>query len=297
MGFRPGSLVLSQGPLSGWQQYKNLYAGDNGIECSIHETLVAHPFLGWVFGPFEPCRRFPANNSGFWDRRAMPKARDPNYFTILITGGSVATSFAYGTIRDTGYRIWLEDILNRDFSSPNGKPLHIIVGAMPMWSMPAQNIAVMLFGHLVDGVIAIDGYNEALSAQALQPLDRPSDLALFAAQNPFRAHLTFVLLRVLRDYQRFILSSPILRHSQLALLVFEKVLARVMTDPNSGTTRLYQPKIPDEFFSPKSCPPIKGINGTQKDGNIICGSYADRSRPWVCTMLILSDQSQKWRRF
>lgn len=130
--------------------------------CTFDDLLIAHPFLTFVYHPFPPCRLSPINLQGFKGNRDLPLETDPRYFTILVTGGSVAEQLA--TFGPDSSRIYLEDILNESLESPTGKPFRILNGAIAATSRPGQNISALLYGDAVDAIITIDGVNEASTA-------------------------------------------------------------------------------------------------------------------------------------
>lgn len=207
-----------------WDFYVNTYTGD-GFKCTFQEALEIHPYLGWLTGPYLPCGRFVRNNRGFWDRHDIPYQRSPELYTVMITGGSVASQVAHGSGDDARPFNWLEDELNSRFQSPNGRPFRVVSGAMGGWRMPTQITTVAMFGSQVDAVISIDGYNEMSNVMADKPLDRPDAWTWYAVQSPASGVVTIELMKVLKYVRIAISSTPVLRDSKVLFGAFEGILS------------------------------------------------------------------------
>jgi hypothetical protein len=124
-----------------------------GITMSRYEEgLFPHPYLAHVHN-----KRYggTVNNIGLIYPRDMPFERDPAYFTILVTGGSVAEQFA-GLANPQYY---LENILNAQYDF-HGKTVRIVSGAMGGWKQPLQTIFLSMYAQAIDAVISIEGFNE-----------------------------------------------------------------------------------------------------------------------------------------
>lgn len=207
-----------------WDFYVNTYTGD-GFKCTFQEALEIHPYLGWLTGPYLPCGRFVRNNRGFWDRRDLPYERNPELYTVMIVGGSVASQVAHGSGDDARPFNWLEDELNSRYRSPNGRPFRVVSGAMGGWRMPTQVTAAAMFGSQVDAIISIDGYNEMTNVIIDKPVDRPDAWTWYAVQNPLSGVLTIELMKVMK-YVRIVISNvPVLRDSKVLFGAFEGILS------------------------------------------------------------------------
>lgn len=118
------------------------------------DTLHPHPYLAHVHRP-TPGSSSPVNNIGLFGRD-MPSRRDESFFTILVTGGSVACQVA-GSSEETAF-------LEREFRSyraaGTGRPIRVINGADGAWKQPQQAITVLLYHNAVDAVVTLDGFNE-----------------------------------------------------------------------------------------------------------------------------------------
>ena len=237
-----------------WNFYVNSYTGD-GFECSFQEALEAHPYLGWITGPFQPCGRFVRNNRGFWDRRNIPEQKDPNFFTIIIVGGSVASQFSHGNGDDLHPRYWLEEELNKHYLSPNGKPFRVVSGAMGGWRMPTQIIATTIFGSFVDAVISLDGYNEMLNEFTGDPIDKPDTWTWFSVQNQRKGKVIIRLMRYLKTYRLLVASTPVLRDSKTLFSIFEGLIRLVSDDHGNigdATTLRFQFSYPENWSKKQS---------------------------------------------
>ncbi len=213
-----------------WDFYVNTYTGD-GFKCTFQEALEIHPYLGWLTGPYLPCGRFARNNRGFWDRHDLPYERNPELYTVMVVGGSVASQIAHGSGDDAHPFNWIEDELNSRYRSPNGRPFRIVSGAMGGWRMPTQITTVAMFGPQIDAVIAVDGYNEMTNVIVDKPLERPDAWTWYAVQNPTSGVVTIEFMKLLK-YVRIVISSvPVLRDSKVLFGAFEGILS-ILGDGN-----------------------------------------------------------------
>jgi hypothetical protein len=137
------------------KRVSNKYITDMIIKAGSYEkTLFPHPYLAHVHNKKYGGQLI--NNIGMPDLgRDMPFAKDEKYFTILVTGGSVASQFI-GQARPQRY---LEKKLNARYDF-GGKTVRIVCGASGAWKQPQQAIFFLLYSHIIDAVITIDGFNE-----------------------------------------------------------------------------------------------------------------------------------------
>jgi hypothetical protein len=228
-----------------WRSFRNSYIETpdaNNPDCSYTDSLVPHPYLGFVHHRLE-CGFSNTNNRGFTDDRDIPFRRDPEYFTVLLVGGSVAAQMASGS-RNQIHHIWLEDALNQNFVSPNGKPFRVLSGALGAWKVPTQTNAVTLYGPFVDAVVALDGYNEAASSTYGHPVDLPDTWVYrYVTRSNLNGQDTWKL-RLARRYRNFAVQSAVLRHSFLAYFVFNRAMWAIAAaeDPRANYETL------DRFF-------------------------------------------------
>lgn len=132
----------------------------NGLtndNCTADEMYAPHPYLGYVLKTIGRCSVPTANSSGlFGDNPPLEKSKDK--FTVLLSGGSVATEF--GQMSPGGPK-YLEEALNAKYISPNGKPFLVLNGAIGGWKEPDQFILFSLYANVLDAVVTLDGYNES----------------------------------------------------------------------------------------------------------------------------------------
>lgn len=106
-------------------------------------TLQAHPYVGWQYNAgFE--RR---NNVGTIGRD-FSLTKDSSWFTVLLTGGSVAEHLAA-----SGH-------LERALERIDGKPVRVLCGGIGGGHEPQQTIMLMLYGDVCDAVVDLSGFNE-----------------------------------------------------------------------------------------------------------------------------------------
>lgn len=209
-------------------------------KCSWSDTIVAHPYLGWVNKARGECHQPYVNSRGF-PGRDIPFEKDSDHFTILVVGGSVASQLAAG--KGNG-GIWLEQILNRDYRSPNGKPFAIVSGAFGAWKFPTQNIATVLFGNRVDAVVAIDGFNEALN----DPMDFPDIFLAVRLSREGEENSHWINFRTLRRWRNFCVRTPLLNRSYMAVAIMRWQVSRV--EKAAAEARLASPY--GDYYFPSS---------------------------------------------
>lgn len=194
------------------------------VDCAWNQTLVSHPYLGWVHKrPGTKCGFSGVNNRGFPSHYDMPSRRDPNYFSILLVGGSVASHLAIGK---SGGRIWLEDELNENYISPNGKPFRILQGAMGGWKFPAQNIVTLMYGDIADAVAAVDGFNET----ADYSVDRPQTMLVQILSRESSDVQNWIPFSYARKFRHAALGLPMLKNSYLALSIYRALIQLAYTE-------------------------------------------------------------------
>jgi hypothetical protein len=124
--------------------------------CTYLDTLFPHPYLAFVHHGNPPCG-LAANNVGLFGRD-FPAERDPDRFTILLTGGSVAAQLS-GAGRTLAPND-LERLLNERYESPRGAHFQVLNGGDGGWKEPQQTILFLLHAQAVDAVVTLDGYND-----------------------------------------------------------------------------------------------------------------------------------------
>lgn len=155
-----------------WLKYSTDWVQKAPEDCEFLDRLLPSPFLSHVMLQPPDCPLWRGiNNRGFMGTYDYPQERDPNYYSILVLGGSVANLVSMFPSQD--HASFIEVVLNSNFTSPNGKPFRVYVGANGGYTYPLQMIVYILYGHLFDAVIAIDGYNESVSYATLNSLIWP----------------------------------------------------------------------------------------------------------------------------
>ena len=125
--------------------------------CTYLDTLFPHPYLAFVHHANPPCGIINTNNVGLFGRD-FPAERDPRYFTILLTGGSVTAQLS-GAGRTLAPND-LERVLNERYESPEGAGFQVLNGGDGAWKQPQQTILFLLHAQAVDAVVTLDGYND-----------------------------------------------------------------------------------------------------------------------------------------
>ncbi|MBF0269655.1 MAG: hypothetical protein HQL44_13810 [Alphaproteobacteria bacterium] len=185
------------------------------LTASYYETVFPHPWLGFVHHANPPHSLPHINNIGLFGRD-FPLVRDEDYFTILITGGSVAAQF--GQIFPNG-PLFLEEHLNRHYKSPNGKPFRTLNGGDGAWKQPQQAIMLLLYANAVDAIVSLEGFNEYWLLGGHSSLAKPADN--FQAVSPLAANTRSSLIgrSLSTALKRLLVATPVLRSSFLAMLV------------------------------------------------------------------------------
>ena len=134
------------------------------------DALFPHPYLGWVHHANEPGGLPNVNDVGLFGRD-FPLAKDEKCFTILLTGGSVASQL--GQDVPDGPR-WLEDELNRRFTPGDDRRFVVLNGGVPGWKQPQPAILFYLHAQAVDAVVTLGGWNELSMIGGRQRLEMPA---------------------------------------------------------------------------------------------------------------------------
>lgn len=142
-----------------FERTQNAYIRDmtRGSSCRYIDSLYPHPYVAFVHHGNEPCGRSNANNVGMLGAD-YPTMRRPDRFTILLTGGSIASQLAQ--IAPPPAPRFLEDELNRNYRSPNGQPFEVLNGGDGAWKQPQPFILFALHAQAFDAVVALGGTNE-----------------------------------------------------------------------------------------------------------------------------------------
>ncbi len=173
-----------------FERTQNTYVRDatKGTACRYVDTLYPHPYVGFVHHANPPCGQSWVNNVGLYGPD-FPVIKNPDYYTVMLTGGSVASQLGQNQ-RPPAPR-YLEEELNKKYVSPNGKPWLVLNGADGAWKEPQPFILFSLYASSVDAVVSLGGYNEYYFfwPQVSERLERP--LSNFIEVNPFAADENF----------------------------------------------------------------------------------------------------------
>lgn len=189
-----------------------------GRNCSYVESMFPHPYLGFVHHGNPPCGVPGINNIGLYGWN-YPSEKSPDKFVILLTGGSVASQFAYFHKQSPSY---LEQILNRDYESPKGGAFQVLNGGDGAWKQPQQAILFLLYSDAVDGVVTLDGFNEHYMMGVGSRFELPANNFLDVNPLATRDFSTVANNWIWSNIHRRVAQHPILSRSNVLYLVLKK---------------------------------------------------------------------------
>jgi hypothetical protein len=196
--------------------------GRNGA-CRYIDTLYPHPYLAFVHHGNPPCGVPQINNIGLFGPD-YPSERPLDRFVVLATGGSVAAQLM--NAGEGGHR-YLEDILNRDYVSPTGRPFLVLNGGDGAWHQPQQAILFLLYVDAVHAVVTLDGFNEQYMVGAPLRFEFPANN--FTDVNPLvsAAYGNIVKRWIAGKLYGRAAANPVLSRSHAVYLVLARVDAYV----------------------------------------------------------------------
>ena len=211
-----------------FQRTQNTYVRDltKDSDCRYVDTLFPHPYVAFVHHGNPPCGVPNINNVGLFNDDFPVTRRDDRY-TILLTGGSVASQLGQVSPSPPAPK-FLEEELNKHYVSPSGKPFLVLHGGDGAWKEPQQFILFSLYAGSVDAVVALDGYNEhyLFRSYTTERLERP--LSNFIDVNPFVADENFgdaAIGWVVGRIAGVLASNPVLGHSHAAYMIIRGIEA------------------------------------------------------------------------
>jgi hypothetical protein len=169
-------LVLAVGLLEGlctawaWWKYKTVDVAEieriqsgNGASATDDADnrivrFYPHPWLSYVRNsatepePTMICRR--VNNIGT-SGRDWPLKKNPEKFTLLLVGSSVARDVA---LAGEGNRPYIETYLNERYQFD--KPVEVLCGGNSNWNIFQAETLYAMYGEIGDAVVTITGFNE-----------------------------------------------------------------------------------------------------------------------------------------
>lgn len=204
-----------------FERTQNTYLRDatRDTTCRYIDTLYPHPYVGFVHHANPPCGQAWVNNIGLYGPD-YPTVRDPERYTVLLNGGSVASQLAQNGPPD--WPRYIEEELNKKYVSPNGKPWRVLNGGDGAWKEPQPFILFALYANSIDAVVNLSGFNEHYFfwPGAQERLERP--LSNFIEVNPFVADENFgdaAIGWVMGRISGTLAAMPVLGHSHAAYMV------------------------------------------------------------------------------
>ena len=216
--------------------------------CRYGDTLFPHPYLAFVHSRGKPCSLPGINNIGLFGED-FPDQRRTDRYVILLTGGSVASQL--GQFQPPPAPRYLEEELNRNYVSPNGKPFLVLNGGDGAWKQPQQTILFSLYADFVDAVVTLDGYNEQLMIQpgVVSRFELPGNNFLDA--NPLAAQDGFgeVVVSWMAGRVAAWIQSSFLENSHGAYLLVEGMShLTTKTDPTTAKLFWEMMKLPKDIY-------------------------------------------------
>jgi hypothetical protein len=217
-----------------FERTQNTYVRDmtKNTDCRYVDTLFPHPYVAFVHHANPPCGLSWVNNVGLFGTD-YPTEKRTDVYTILLTGGSVASQLAQ-EIGPPAER-YLQDELNKRYVSPTGKPFLVLNGGDGAWKQPQTFILFSLYASSVDAVVALDGFNEHFYfwSRSLVRLEAPANS--FLDVNPYVADENFgdaatgwVIGRIAGALER----TPLLGHSHAAYMIIRGIAAVAKSKDN-----------------------------------------------------------------
>ena len=208
-----------------FERTQNTYVRDatKGTACRYVDTLYPHPYVAFVHHANPPCGQSWVNNVGLYGPD-FPVIKNPNYYTVMLTGGSVASQLAQN--QKAPAPRYLEEELNKKYVSPTGKPWLVLNGADGAWKEPQPFILFSLYASSVDAVVSLGGFNEHYFfwPMASERLERP--LSNFIEVNPFAADENFgdaAIGWVMGRLAGTLALNPVLGHSHAAYMIIRGI--------------------------------------------------------------------------
>lgn len=157
--------------------------------CRYVDSLFPHPYVAFVHRTTHACAgQMKINNVGLFGED-YPTTKRADRYTILLVGGSVASQL--GQPNPPPARRYLEEELNQHYVSPNGKPFLVLNGGDGAWKQPQSFILFALNVGVIDGVVALDGFNEHLLFLPGRSWRLEQPASNFVAVNPLVSQESF----------------------------------------------------------------------------------------------------------
>ncbi len=192
--------------------------GGDKSGCTPIDEVLPHPYLAYVHHGDPPCGFKGTNNIGLYGPD-FPKQKITDRYVVLLTGASIAVQV--GGTQTTPPR-FLEEALNRRYTSPNGQPFLVLTGAEGGWKEPQQFILFSMYARLLDAVVTLDGYNEYLAFSPKQRFALEFPDSRFNDVNPlFRGDFSDLVMGWLISRSAHAITAlPVLDHSHAVYLLY-----------------------------------------------------------------------------
>lgn len=210
--------------------------------CWWADSIAPHPYLSFAYHRGEPCSQEGINKVGLKGPE-FPIVNDPNFYDVLVLGGSVAELFAAQYSHSENM---LAKRLNEIYLSPNGKPFRVLNGAIAAGREPMQLVSLILFGSRADAVITLEGYNELgpyrISRSPFEPASEWKTLLAPRSAADLMRHRSVFFARVLADVTA---DNFFLSHSYTAFLTTRLLYAVVEKGARTSKTDAIESVVPD----------------------------------------------------
>jgi hypothetical protein len=236
-----------------FERTQNTYVREatKGTDCRYADTLYPHPYVGFVHHANPPCGLSWVNNVGLFGAD-FPTVKPTDRYVVMLIGGSVASALAQNQKPPAPH--YLEEELNKNYVSPNGKPWLVLVGADGAWKEPQPFILFSLYASSVDAMISLGGFNEYYEflPAMIERLEWPA--SNFLEVNPFVADENFgdaAIGWVMGRIAGILARTPILGHSHAAYLIIQGIEAMAKGQDrlaaNKRTTLMHMFALPQDI--------------------------------------------------
>lgn len=185
--------------------------------CAGRKDLSPHPFLGFSRLAKPHCDNFDfqAGHTG----EPFPDKKQPEKFTVLVTGGSVPAQLMHSANPSLG------ELLSKNYRY-QGREILVLHGAVEAWRQPQQTIMLMLNAHLIDAVVTLEGFNELMFSRStdyrydfLSPdfsVYQKANVSLFSDR-------MIGLMWIAEKSFLWVLEGNVLKHSKTVLFILEQM--------------------------------------------------------------------------
>lgn len=171
------------------------------------------------------CLHKKVNSFGFMSTE-FPTKKNKRYFTIMVLGGSVAEAmYLTDSVETKDPASGMTKLLRAKFGKINGREIRVINGSRIDFRQPQQLQMLIEFGHTIDGVISVEGYNEM---EAI--VDK-----FFIPSAPVEYYVLRTYSRVGRELEirEAIRQSSLLKHSSIVKIIYSYLLVDPRNKANS----------------------------------------------------------------